>query len=72
MRVEPAALTLAPTQGEEIGEDALVRDDARDDRREHEDGAQASQPAPPGMGDLQLEMEAVEMLAAARVARGER
>ena len=68
VRVEPATLPLVPAQREEVGEDALVRDDARHDRAEHEHRAQPGQPASPGMRQLQLEMEAIEMLAAARLA----
>lgn len=72
MRVEPATLPLAPSQREEIDEDALVRDDARYDRGEHRYGTKPGQPASPGVRYLELEVETIEMLAAARIARTER
>ncbi|VTY23084.1 Uncharacterised protein [Xylophilus ampelinus] len=70
VRIEPRALALLRPEGEEVLEDALVRDDAADDCREHEHGAEAHDPARPQRGHVvQVEVQAVEELAAARLAR---
>ncbi len=68
--VHPGALpALARPEGEEVREYLLVRDDAADDRHQHEHARDAGQPAPPRKRGLQFEMEAVEEVAAARLAR---
>ena len=69
VRVQPGALALAPAEGEEVGKDLLVRDHPADDGHQHEHGAQPRQIAAPEHGHVvELEVEAVEELAAARLA----
>ena len=69
VRVQPGALPLAPAEGEEVGKDLLVRDHSADDGHQHEHGAQPRQIAAPEHGHVvELEVEAVEELAAARLA----
>ena len=68
--IEPGALALAPAQGEEIAEDLLVRDDAGEDRDQHHHRSDADQPARPDDRQIiEIEVEAVEELASAGVAR---
>ena len=70
VRVEPRALALFRPEGKQVLEDALVRDDAADDGNEHEHGAETHDPAAPdGRHVVQVEMQAVEEFAAARLAR---
>ena len=73
VRIQPGALPLAPAEGEELGKDLLVRDDAADDRHQHEHGRHAHDPAPrDGRHVVQVEVEAVEELATQRLAPRER
>jgi hypothetical protein len=72
VRVQPRALPPAPAEGEEVEEDLLVGDDAADDRHQHEHRGRAGQPAPPQHRHVvELEVIAVEELAAECRARGE-
>ena len=73
VRIQPGALPLAPAEGEELGKNLLVRDDAADDRHQHEHGRHAHDPAPcDGRHVVQVEVEAVEELATQRLAPRER
>nr|GEU28225.1 two-component sensor protein histidine protein kinase, putative [Tanacetum cinerariifolium] len=70
VRVEPRTLALGGTEGEEILEDALVRDNARQDRHQHKHGADAHDPARPQHRHvMQVKVHAIEEFAAARGAR---
>ena len=64
MPVQPGALAFARAEGEEVLEDFLVGDDARDQRDEHHHGSDGRQPAAPRVRHLQLEVEAIEELTA--------
>ena len=72
MTIQPAALPLGRAEGEDVLEDALVRDDPGDQRGQHHHPRQRRQQPPPGIGQLQFEMEAVEEFSAQRLARDRR
>ncbi len=69
VRVQPAALSLAWTKGEEIREDAPVRDDPADDRHQHGNRGKADQPASDPSRRIQVEVKIEEEIAAHRLAR---
>jgi hypothetical protein len=68
VRVEPAALALLRPEGEEVLEDALVRDDARHQRHQHRHRGDAHDPQADGAG-VQLVVKVDEVVAAQRGAR---
>ncbi|MNE20705.1 hypothetical protein D3C80_1138390 [compost metagenome] len=69
MPVEPGTLALARTESEELLEDLLVGDDPGHQAQEHDERGKGRQPAAPGVRHLQLEVEAVEKIAATGLAR---
>ncbi|MCY1524395.1 hypothetical protein D9M68_593250 [compost metagenome] len=68
VRVEPAALAFLGPEGEEVLEDALVRDDARHQRHQHRHRGDADDPQADGAG-VQLVVEVDEVVTAERGAR---
>ena len=64
MPIEPGTLAFARAEREEVLEDFFVGDDPGDQRDKHHHGGNRRQPAAPWIRHLQLEMEAVEELAA--------
>ena len=72
MAVEPAALPLGWAKGEDVLEDAFVRDDARYQRDQHHHGGERREQSAPWIGQFQFEMKAVEKLPAQRFARDRR
>ncbi len=71
VRIQPGALSFARAEGEEVGEDLLVRDHPAEDGHQHHERGDAHNPAPPDPGHgIQLEMEAVQKAAATCFAHG--